>query len=57
MFGHTDALFDHIGAELLHRQGANIAEELANYCIAESVIVKVQDVLNNLLIISHTNVR
>lgn len=45
--GNTN-LFNDVGAELLYRERADIANELANDSVAESVIVQVKDVLNNL---------
>ena len=41
-------LLDHVGAELLHRQRADVPSELPDNRIAEAVVVQVQDVLNDL---------
>ena len=41
-------LLDHVGAELLHRQRADVPGELPDNRIAEAVVVQVQDVLNDL---------
>ena len=46
---HSKYLLDNIGAELLNGKGADIANELANDSITESVIVEVEYVLHNLL--------
>jgi hypothetical protein len=34
-------LLNDIRAELLHRKSANVATELPNHCIAESVVIKI----------------
>jgi len=41
-------LLNDVGAELLNRKRADVANELTNDCIAEPVVVKIEDVLNNL---------
>ena len=41
-------LLNHIGAELLHGQRANVASELSNNGITETVVVQVEDVLYHL---------
>ena len=46
---HSKYLLDNIGAELLNGKGADIANELANDSITESVIVEVEDVLHDLI--------
>lgn len=54
LFAH---LFDHIRAELLNGQGANVSGELANHGITETVVVQIKDVLHDLtnVIISQVN--
>lgn len=42
-------LLDNIGAELLNRECADIANELANDSVTEPVIVEVEDVLHDLM--------
>ena len=46
---HSKYLLDDIGAELLNGKGADIANELADDSITESVIVEVEDVLHDLM--------
>ena len=41
-------LLNDIGAELLNRKRADIANELTNDCIAEPVVIQVENVLDNL---------
>jgi hypothetical protein len=41
-------LLNNIRTELLDREGADVADELTNDCITEPVVIKVQNVLNNL---------
>lgn len=41
----ADALLDDVGRELLDRERADVAEELARDGIAEAVVVEVEDVL------------
>lgn len=41
-------LFDHVGTELLHREGANVSNELANHGVAEPVVVQIKNILHNL---------
>lgn len=41
-------LLDNIGTELLDRKGADIPDELTNDCIAEPVVIEVENVLDNL---------
>jgi hypothetical protein len=41
-------LLNDIGTELLNRKRADIADELTNDCIAEPVVIKVENVLDNL---------
>jgi hypothetical protein len=41
-------LLNNIGAELLNRKRADIADELTNNCIAEPVVIEVENVLDNL---------
>lgn len=42
-------LFNDVGAELLHRQDADVADELTDQRLAESDIVQVEDVLNDIV--------
>ena len=44
----TAYLLDDVGTELLDRQRADIASELADNSIAETVVVQVENVLHNL---------
>jgi hypothetical protein len=46
---HSKYLLDNIGAELLNGKCADIANELADDSITESVVVEVEDVLHNLI--------
>lgn len=41
-------LLNDIGTELLDRKGADIPDELTNDCIAEPVVIEVENVLDNL---------
>jgi hypothetical protein len=41
-------LLDYIGTELLNGKGADIPDELTNDCIAEPVVIEVENVLDNL---------
>ena len=41
-------LLNNIGAELLNRKCADIADELTNDCIAKPVVIEVENVLDNL---------
>jgi hypothetical protein len=45
---NTDFLND-IGTELLDGKRTDIALELTNYCIAESAVIQVKNVLHHLL--------
>jgi hypothetical protein len=65
MFGHTDALvpvsmrtmiktkkshfLNDIGAKLLDRKRTNVACEVPNNGIAKMIVVKIQDILDNLV--------
>ena len=42
-------LLDHVGAELLHRQRADVPSELPDNRIAEAVVVEVEDVLDDVV--------
>lgn len=48
--GRMTYLFNDVGTELLNRKRANVASELTNNTIAETAVVQVEDILNNLLI-------
>jgi len=39
---------DYIGAKLLNRKRAHVASELTNDTIAKTIVVKIQDILDNL---------
>jgi hypothetical protein len=41
-------LLNNIGAELLNRKCADIADELTNDCITKPVVIEVENVLDNL---------
>jgi len=41
-------LLDDVGAELLDRQSTNIAGELTDNSVTESVVIEIKDVLHNL---------
>ena len=41
-------LLNNIGTELLNRKGTNIPDELTNDCIAEPVVIEVENVLDDL---------
>lgn len=47
--GDANALLDDVGAELLRREGRDVAEELANDGLDEPVVVEVEDVLNDVV--------
>lgn len=55
MFGDPNALLNDVGAELLNREGANVAEELTDDSIAESVVVQVENVLHDIVAIGILN--
>ena len=50
-------LLDNVRAELLDRQRAHVPGELADDSIAEAVVVKVEDILNNIVAIRVLNER
>lgn len=46
---NSDTFLDHVRGELLSGKSGNIAEELANDSLDESVVVQVEHVLNNVV--------
>ena len=48
MLGDADALLDDVGTELLHGEGTDIARELPDDGVTEAIVIKVEDVLNDL---------
>ena len=46
---HVTDLLNDVGAEFLNREGADIASELTNDRITETVVIQVEDVLHNLM--------
>ena len=42
-------LFDYVGAKFLHRQSAHVASELSDYGITETIVVEIENVLDDLL--------
>ena len=48
MLGNANALLNDVRGELLHRQGADIALELADDRVAEAVVIEVEDILDDL---------
>lgn len=42
-------LLNDVGGKLLHRQGADVANELTNDSLAEAVVVQVKNVLDNVV--------
>lgn len=57
MFGHTDAFLNDIGAKLLDRKRTNVACELPNDGIAKTIVVKIQDILDNVVAVRILNER
>lgn len=47
--GHTNTLLHNVGTELLGRQGRNVAEELTNNRFDETVVVEIENVLNDVV--------
>ena len=41
-------LFDHVGAELLHGQRTDVASELADDGVTETIVIQIENVLDNL---------
>ena len=48
VLSNTDALLDHVRAELLDGERADVAGELADDGVGEAVVVEVEDILDNL---------
>jgi hypothetical protein len=48
MLRNTNALLDNVGAELLHGQSADVASELTDDSVAETIVVEIKDVLYDL---------
>lgn len=51
MLSDTDAFFNHVGAEFLNGQGANVSKELTNDRITKPVVVEIENILNNIIAI------
>ena len=45
-------LLDNVGTKLLHRKSTNVASELTDDSIAETRIIEIEDILNNLMTIT-----
>ena len=50
----TDTFLDNVRAELLDGQGADISGELANDSVTETIVVQIENVLNDLMATSVT---
>ena len=47
--GDSDTLLDNVRRELLSGESRNVSEELANDSLDESVVVQIENVLNNVV--------